>query len=65
MQGLDEIECVEISLSDKPVWYKEKVYPVGKVRIEAFLILFLNLSRDLYPIELPLRLYDFFCDLLV
>ncbi|XP_024386481.1 protein IN2-1 homolog B isoform X2 [Physcomitrium patens] len=30
-KGLDEIECVEISLSDKPTWYKEKVYPVGKV----------------------------------
>jgi hypothetical protein len=30
-QGLDEIECVPISLSDKPAWYKEKVYPAGKV----------------------------------
>ncbi|KAG0591825.1 hypothetical protein KC19_1G204900 [Ceratodon purpureus] len=30
-KGLNEIECIEISLSDKPVWYKEKVYPVGKV----------------------------------
>lgn len=30
-KGLDKIECVEISLSDKPVWYKEKVYPAGKV----------------------------------
>ncbi|CAK9196407.1 unnamed protein product [Sphagnum troendelagicum] len=30
-KGLDEIECVPISLSDKPAWYKEKVYPVGKV----------------------------------
>ncbi|KAH8947349.1 hypothetical protein BDL97_11G036300 [Sphagnum fallax] len=29
-KGLDEIECVPISLSDKPAWYKEKVYPVGK-----------------------------------
>jgi len=30
-KGLNEIECLEISLSDKPGWYKEKVYPVGKV----------------------------------
>lgn len=30
-KGLDEIECVEISLSDRPLWYKEKVYPIGKV----------------------------------
>jgi len=30
-KGLDEIECLEISLSDKPVWYKEKVYPAAKV----------------------------------
>ncbi|KAG0581203.1 hypothetical protein KC19_4G232200 [Ceratodon purpureus] len=30
-KGLDDVECVEISLSDKPVWYKEKVYPAGKV----------------------------------
>jgi len=31
MQGLNEIECLEISLSDKPGWYKEKVYHLGKV----------------------------------
>jgi len=30
-KGLDDVECVEINLSDKPLWYKEKVYPVGKV----------------------------------
>ncbi len=31
MKGLDEIECLPISLKDKPTWYVEKVYPVGKV----------------------------------
>ncbi len=31
MKGLDEIECLPISLNDKPTWYVEKVYPVGKV----------------------------------
>jgi hypothetical protein len=30
-KGLDEIECLPISLKDKPTWYVEKVYPVGKV----------------------------------
>jgi hypothetical protein len=30
-KGLDEIECLPISLNDKPTWYVEKVYPVGKV----------------------------------
>ncbi|CAM6022690.1 unnamed protein product, partial [Sphagnum balticum] len=30
-KGLDEIECLPISLNDKPIWYAEKVYPVGKV----------------------------------
>ncbi|KAH8960087.1 hypothetical protein BDL97_06G112400 [Sphagnum fallax] len=29
-KGLDEIECLPISLNDKPTWYVEKVYPVGK-----------------------------------
>jgi hypothetical protein len=55
VQGLDKIECVEISLSDKPVWYKEKVYPVGKVSTAVSLISFL-LFRDLYPIKLPLQI---------
>jgi len=31
-QGLDEqIECVAIGVADKPVWFTEKLYPVGKV----------------------------------
>ncbi|KAH8968577.1 hypothetical protein BDL97_03G134300 [Sphagnum fallax] len=30
-KGLDEIECVPINIFDKPPWYKEKVYHVGKV----------------------------------
>ncbi len=31
-QGLEEeIECVAISILDKPVWFTEKLYPVGKV----------------------------------
>lgn len=42
VQGLDEIECLEISLSDKPTWYKEKVYPAGKVRIAS------QLSHQIY-----------------
>ncbi|KAH9318036.1 hypothetical protein KI387_019805, partial [Taxus chinensis] len=29
--GLDDIHVIEISLTDKPLWYKEKVYPTGKV----------------------------------
>jgi len=31
VKGLDEIECVPINIFDKPPWYKEKVYHVGKV----------------------------------
>jgi glutathione S-transferase len=30
-KGLDEIERVPINIFDKPPWYKEKVYHVGKV----------------------------------
>eukprot|EP00249_Psilotum_nudum_P030869 c4402_g1_i1 orf=86-349(+) len=30
-KGLDNIDLVAINLSDKPKWYLEKVYPVGKV----------------------------------
>eukprot|EP01018_Ginkgo_biloba_P004603 Gb_23366 [translate_table: standard] len=30
-KGLDDIQLVEVSLSDKPTWYKEKVYSAGKV----------------------------------
>ncbi|KAH7426628.1 hypothetical protein KP509_10G009200 [Ceratopteris richardii] len=30
-KGLDDIELVGIDLQDKPKWYLEKVYPVGKV----------------------------------
>ncbi|MCO5564487.1 hypothetical protein L7F22_018148 [Adiantum nelumboides] len=30
-KGLDDIELVAIDLQDKPKWYLEKVYPVGKV----------------------------------
>ncbi|CAK9260242.1 unnamed protein product [Sphagnum jensenii] len=33
-KGLEEeIECVAISISDKPVWFTEKLYPVGKVPV--------------------------------
>jgi hypothetical protein len=31
VKGLDEMECLPISLNDKPTCYGEKVYPVGKV----------------------------------
>jgi hypothetical protein len=31
VKGLDEIKYLPISLNDKPTWYAEKVYPIGKV----------------------------------
>ncbi len=34
VKGLDEIECVPINIFDKPPWYKEKVYHVGKVSFQ-------------------------------
>jgi len=38
LQGLqDEIKLVPLSLTDKPAWYREKVYPVDKALLSPLL----------------------------
>lgn len=38
LKGLEDIELLAINLADKPKWYLEKVYPVGKVLYGVWII---------------------------